>query len=109
MAVVCGLAPISVGVRLFSSRCLTRAPYLNTTLIRLDVGGLGDLRPARDLLAHPGIELLRRVPKREDAEIADLVAELRRVHHGANIGGQPVEHRRGHARWGDKGVERNDV
>src|SRR5512133_3777284 len=46
-------------------------------LFRLDVGGLGDPRPARDLLAHPGIELLRRVPEGEDAEIAHLLRELR--------------------------------
>ena len=49
------------------------------------------------------------LPEREDAEIADFVGELRRIHHRANIGRQLVEHRRGHARRGDKGVERNDV
>src|SRR5262245_27549283 len=43
----------------------------------LDVGSLGDALPASNPLAHPGAELLRRIPQREDAEVADLVGELR--------------------------------
>src|SRR5215475_14888340 len=73
-------------------------PVMGSSLVvGLDVRCLGDLTPAEHLPAHPGVEFLRRVAGGRDTEMTHLVRKLSRIHHRANIGGQFVEHRRGHA------------
>src|SRR5262249_59519458 len=69
----------------------------SSTLIRADVCRLGDLRPARDLAAGPGVELLRGVALGVDAEAAGVLGELGRGDHRADVGRKLLQHRRRNA------------
>src|SRR5712672_1326013 len=77
--------------------------------LRLDVRLPGNLGPFVDLLGEPGIELRRSIAPGVDAERACALREFRRVDHGADIGREPVQHRRRNSRRADHRVEGDDV
>src|SRR5262245_6419013 len=70
----------------------TLAAWRAAHLLRLDVGGLGDLRPAAGLAAHPGVELGRRVAAGKDPEVARAGGELRRLDHRLHVRRQLLLH-----------------